>query len=59
MAPAYVHQLDRLPRTAHGTALGTLLDTAAPDCRTKLTAVAQRCQELAGNVTVSRTLSFD
>ncbi|MGA4841750.1 kinase [Streptomyces sp. G45] len=41
-----------------GTALGILLDTAAPDCHTKLTAAAQRCQELTGNVTVYRTLSF-
>ncbi|GGO51948.1 GHMP family kinase ATP-binding protein [Streptomyces lasiicapitis] len=41
-----------------GTALGILLDTAAPDCHTKLTTAAQRCQELAGNVTVYRTLSF-
>ncbi|WP_367042234.1 kinase [Streptomyces sp. Je 1-332] len=42
-----------------GTTLGVLLDTAAPDCHNQLAAAAQACQELAGNVTVYRTLSFD
>ncbi|WP_051753612.1 kinase [Streptosporangium amethystogenes] len=42
-----------------GTTLGILLDTAAPDCPGRLAAAAQACQELAGNVTVYRTLSFD
>ncbi|MFE2358450.1 kinase [Streptomyces parvulus] len=41
-----------------GTTLGILLDTSAPDCHGRLTAAAQACQELAGNVTVYRTLSF-
>ncbi|MEU1025873.1 kinase [Streptomyces sp. NPDC005904] len=41
-----------------GTTLGVLLDTAAPDCPHQLAAAAQACQELAGNVTVYRTLSF-
>ncbi|GAA2460516.1 kinase [Streptomyces pulveraceus] len=42
-----------------GTTLGILLDTAAPDFPARLAAAAQECQELAGNVTVYRTLSFD
>jgi uncharacterized protein involved in propanediol utilization len=42
-----------------GTMVGVLLDTAASDSRGRLAAVAQACQELAGNVTVYRTLSFD
>ncbi|WP_282791738.1 kinase [Streptomyces sp. CC224B] len=41
-----------------GTALGILLDTRAPDCHAKLAAAARRCQELMGDVTVYRTLSF-
>jgi L-threonine kinase len=42
-----------------GTALGILLDTTSPDCPAQLAAAAQACQELTGNVTVYRTLSFD
>ncbi|MGP3969978.1 GHMP family kinase ATP-binding protein [Streptomyces sp. 6N223] len=42
-----------------GTALGILLDTSSPDCPAQLAAAAQACQELTGNVTVYRTLSFD
>lgn len=42
-----------------GTTLGILLDTASPDCPAQLAAAAQACQELVGNVTVYRTLSFD
>ncbi|MBT2400081.1 kinase [Streptomyces sp. ISL-100] len=42
-----------------GTTLGVLLDTRLPDCPSQLAAAAQACQELAGNVTVYRTLSFD
>ncbi|CAM5544812.1 hypothetical protein SVIOM342S_03560 [Streptomyces violaceorubidus] len=41
-----------------GTTLEILLDTSAPHCHGRLTAAAQACQELAGNVTVYRTLSF-
>ncbi|MER7493516.1 kinase [Streptomyces pharetrae] len=42
-----------------GTTIGILLDTASPDCPAQLAAAAQACQELVGNVTVYRTLSFD
>jgi L-threonine kinase len=42
-----------------GTTLGILLDTTAPDHPERLAAAAQACQELVGNVTVYRTLSFD
>ncbi|NEE20697.1 kinase [Streptomyces sp. SID7499] len=42
-----------------GTTLGVLLDTTAPAFPAQLAAAAQACQELAGNVTVYRTLSFD
>ncbi|MER7773048.1 kinase [Kitasatospora sp. NPDC096140] len=42
-----------------GTTLGILLDTASPDCPAQLAAAAQACQDLVGNVTVYRTLSFD
>jgi L-threonine kinase len=42
-----------------GTTLGILLDTTAPDCPSQLAAAAAACQELVGNVTVYRTLSFD
>lgn len=41
-----------------GTALGILMDTDAPDCPARLAVAAQLCQELVGNVTVYRTLSF-
>ncbi|MEV0276926.1 kinase [Streptomyces sp. NPDC050610] len=41
-----------------GTTLGILLDTADPACVGRLAAAAQACEELAGNVTVYRTLSF-
>ncbi|MCF1596024.1 GHMP family kinase ATP-binding protein [Streptomyces muensis] len=41
-----------------GTTLGILLDTAASGFHSRLTAAAQACQELVGNVTVYRTLSF-
>lgn len=41
-----------------GTSLGILLDTEAPGHADRLVTVAQRCQELAGNVTVYHTLSF-
>jgi uncharacterized protein involved in propanediol utilization len=42
-----------------GTTIGILLDTSAPEYPRQLTAAASACQELAGNVTVYRTLSFD
>ncbi|GGY37625.1 GHMP family kinase ATP-binding protein [Streptomyces djakartensis] len=41
-----------------GTTLGILLNTAAPHCPGQLAVAAQACQELVGNVTVYRTLSF-
>lgn len=41
-----------------GTALGILMDTDAPGCPARLAVAAQLCQELVGNVTVYRTLSF-
>lgn len=42
-----------------GTTLGILLDSMAADRHSRLAAAAQACQELAGNVTVYHTLSFD
>jgi uncharacterized protein involved in propanediol utilization len=42
-----------------GTTLGVLLDTSDPACADRLTAAAQVCESLAGNVTVFHTLSFD
>ncbi|MFE5809673.1 kinase [Streptomyces sp. NBC_01232] len=41
-----------------GTTLGILMDTDAPDCPARLAVAAQLCQELVGNVTVYRTLTF-
>ncbi|WP_369359710.1 kinase [Streptomyces sp. cg2] len=41
-----------------GTTLGILLDTADPSFVGKLASSAQACEQLAGNVTVYRTLSF-
>nr|ADK54900.1 hypothetical protein [uncultured soil bacterium] len=41
-----------------GTTLGILLDSADPACAGRLTAAAQACERLAGNVTVFHTLSF-
>jgi uncharacterized protein involved in propanediol utilization len=41
-----------------GTTLGVLLDTSEPECADRLTAAAQACESLAGNVTVFHTLSF-
>ncbi len=42
-----------------GTTVGILLDTAGPEFPAQLAAAAQAGQELTGNVTVYRTLSFD
>ncbi|MFE5097485.1 kinase [Streptomyces sp. NPDC056638] len=42
-----------------GTTLGILLDTTASGHPDRLAGAAQACQELVGNVTVYRTLSFD
>lgn len=45
--------------TSHsGTTLGVLLDPADPAYAHRLAATAQACEELVGNVTVYRTLSF-
>ncbi|TYR66182.1 kinase [Streptomyces parvus] len=45
--------------TSHsGTTLGILLDPADPAYPHRLAATAQACEELTGNVTVYRTLSF-
>ncbi|MET8676727.1 kinase [Streptomyces sp. NPDC004647] len=41
-----------------GTTLGVLLDTGDPAYTHRVTAAAQACSELAGNVAVYRTLSF-
>ncbi|MFF4486647.1 kinase [Streptomyces sp. NPDC001544] len=41
-----------------GTTLGILLNTEAPHCASQLAVAAQACQQLVGNVTVYRTLSF-
>lgn len=41
-----------------GTTLGILLDTADPSYTQRVSAAAQACGELAGGVTVYRTLSF-
>ncbi|MEU6766950.1 kinase [Streptomyces sp. NPDC046853] len=41
-----------------GTALGILLDTDDPSYTQRVSAAAQACGELAGGVTVYRTLSF-
>ncbi|MGW7072013.1 GHMP family kinase ATP-binding protein [Streptomyces sp. NPDC054855] len=41
-----------------GTTLGILLDTADPSYTQRVSAAAQACAELAGGVTVYRTLSF-
>ncbi|NYI05645.1 GHMP family kinase ATP-binding protein [Allostreptomyces psammosilenae] len=41
-----------------GTTLGVLLDPAAPSHRRRLAAAVDACSELAGEVTVYRTLSF-
>ncbi|NGN63382.1 kinase [Streptomyces sp. A7024] len=41
-----------------GTTLGLLLDTADPDHAARAAAAAQACAELAGSVSVYRTLSF-
>ncbi|MEU9714597.1 kinase [Streptomyces sp. NPDC047976] len=42
-----------------GTSLGVLLDTADPAYPQRVVDAASACSELAGNVTVYRTLSFD
>ncbi|MFF9120133.1 kinase [Streptomyces massasporeus] len=42
-----------------GTTVGVLLEMGTPDASARLASVAQACQELAGNVAVYRTLSFD
>ncbi|SOD60083.1 threonine kinase [Streptomyces zhaozhouensis] len=45
--------------TSHsGTTLGVLLDPAGPGYAHRLAAAAQACEELTGDVTVYRTLSF-
>ncbi|MER7664205.1 MULTISPECIES: kinase [unclassified Streptomyces] len=41
-----------------GTTLGVLLDATDPACPHRATAAAQACTELAGGVSVYRTLSF-
>lgn len=41
-----------------GTTLGVLLDAADPACTHRATAAARACTELAGGVSVYRTLSF-
>ncbi|MFD3440358.1 kinase [Streptomyces sp. NPDC058685] len=41
-----------------GTTLGVLLDAADPACPHRATAAARACTELAGGVSVYRTLSF-
>lgn len=41
-----------------GTTLGILLDTRDPSYTQRVTAAARACEELAGGVTVYRTLSF-
>jgi L-threonine kinase len=41
-----------------GTTLGILLDNEDPACADRLSAAAQACEGLAGNVTVFHTLSF-
>ena len=41
-----------------GTTLGVLLDAADPACPHRATAAARACRELAGGVSVYRTLSF-
>jgi L-threonine kinase len=42
-----------------GTTVGVLLDTGGPEFAHQLASAARACQQLAGNVTVYRTLSFD
>jgi uncharacterized protein involved in propanediol utilization len=42
-----------------GTMLGILLDRSDPACVDRLTAAAQACESMTGNVTIFHTLSFD
>lgn len=42
-----------------GTTVGVLLEMGTPDASARLASVARACQEIAGNVAVYRTLSFD